>query len=294
MPPHSIQSAFYIIGDQVGMTNYSEMKTEYFTRIKISTIIVAAVGILMVISSFKLIPGATSSLISYLLLNLGGLFIFGGTYTFISELYLRKKYTVQMESMLSNALKELTFCQNVFDYGMHDVIKVYTNNKLIERIKKSKEVKMVVIRNASFFEYYSPELKDLIINNGFKLELFFLNPESDVLPVVSKRFLDASKDDLADKTKHLVQDIKKRIYDELPDGLKGNIQLSYYELYPAYSAYLFDNHEMWFVPYFFRQEKRPVPIFIFSDQTKIESTEIYKDIEAVLQSSKEVKLEELG
>ncbi|WP_319408812.1 hypothetical protein [uncultured Desulfosarcina sp.] len=276
------------------MTNYSEKKVEYFTRIKISTIIVAAVGVLMVIVSFKFIPGSTSSLISYLLLNLGGLFIFGGTYTFISELYLRKKYTVHMESMLSNALKEFTFCQNVFDYGMHNVIKVYNNNILIERIKKSKEVKMLVIRNASFFEYYSPELKDLIIHNGLKLELFFLDPESDVLPIVSKRFLDTSKNDLTDKTKYVVQYIKNRIYDELPDDLKSNVKLSYYELYPAYSAYIFDDYEMWFVPYFFRKEKRPVPIFIFSDQTKIKSTEIYKDIIAVMQKSKEVKFVELG
>jgi len=47
--------------------------------------------------------------------------------------------------------------------------------------------------------------------------------------------------------------------------------------YPLYSAYLFDNIELWYIPYHYRKNWHPIPVFVY--RRNISGLEVYKDLE---------------
>jgi len=181
-----------------------EAKKVHSLYIIIATMIVAFVGIIMIICGFKGSVDSKPLIFPYLLLNLGGLLVFGSTYTFINELYLKKKFTKHLQLFLEQAIDKATFSRAISDYGISNVLRVFTREDLLERIKKSKNVLMLVIRNAEFFDVYCPELFELIKSNNLKMQLLFLNPNSKVLPIVARKFLSTTPEQLSARSKQVV------------------------------------------------------------------------------------------
>ena len=254
-------------------------------KIIIASVVLGAIGIILILTSYK-IGDANAKLYSYLSLNLGGLFLISGAYSLISELYLKKNFAEQIQVSINRKLERIENVESISNVGLSKIEDVFQKEKLIERIKVSKKVVMFSLINHDFFNTYAPELKDLIENNGLTLNINLFNYQSDSLQVVLNRFGKNDADNLSENIKHvLAYHLKERIHDQLSPEKTNNINVKLFDRHPTYSAYLFDDEEYWFVPVFYRKERRPVPVFIFNNNSKIRNTEFYKDLCAIEESS---------
>ena len=171
---------------------------------------------------------------------------------------------------------------SIKEFGLTKVFHKFTPDILMERIRHSEKVTMLIIRNATFFTKYADELKELIIKNDFKFTAVMLNPASFVPRLLTGKFGDLTEHGLTKSIKDVINNIlRENIFVDLPVEKRGNIRVKLSDIFPAYSGYIFDDNEMWFSPYFFRPSRMPVPIFIFNDAARLKGNEIFLDIRAM-------------
>jgi hypothetical protein len=169
--------------------------------------------------------------------------------------------------------------KTIADFGLSSIQSKFSIDVLIKRIEKSNDVLMLVIRNAHFFKEYSSKICKYIINRDLHLTILMLNPSSYTPHLLVTKFYDISNQGLSQSIKDVINLlIKGEIYNKLPENCKENIKVRLSEIFPVYSAYIFDDEEVWFVPYFFRPYRNPVPVFVLKGKDKIKNNEIYLDI----------------
>lgn len=87
--------------------------------------------------------------------------------------------------------------------------------------------------------------------------------------------------------------LKGHIYQNLTPEKKGNLVARLYDDLPVYPAYVLAEDELWCIPYHFRHDCRPIPVFVLKDKERIKDRKLYQDLKEVKSNklSKGIQLE---
>jgi hypothetical protein len=242
-------------------------------------IIAVLLGIFGIVLSYFLIK-LLHPLIGYLALNLGGLLAFSAAYTLLSEFLLRRDFAKEMSNSIDEKLESVKLHESIVRSGLSEIFESFTDEILLQRLMDAGKVKMMVLRSNSFFRKNNRILKEKI-SKGLKLEILLPNTRNpELMALLAKKFTDNNHDphDLANSIADCVNNwLRSRIWDGLAADAKTRLIIYLGDNYPVYSAYVFDEKELWYIPYQHRKDWQPIPVFVFKDN--IQDLELFKDID---------------
>lgn len=241
--------------------------------------IVFAVGIVLIIwGSFsnKAEPGNVGALLA---LNFGGITFIGAAYTLISELLLKRDFARQLRASIDQRLEQTSLNDSIIKLGLNSVRENFELSHLWQRIEKANSVLSVTMRNSSFFRAYYDKILDRIIKEDAKFTFIMLDSNGKVISSVVKKFSGIDEDELRTSIQSTIDTfIKGYIFDKLPAEKKNNLIVRVFDEIPVYSAYLFDEEELWYIPFHFRHDYRPIPVFILKDSEQLKKSQLYEDL----------------
>ena len=258
-------------------SNIEEIKHDY--KLITVAVVFIFIGIILIVLSYYSNRDNPGNIRAFLYLNLGSLSVIGAAYNLVNDLFLKRNFARQIRLSIDNKLARISLDETIQKFGLHAIQHVFSKEALINRITSSSRVLMMIMRNAEFFRYYCPEIRERIMRNDLRLTILMLSHSSQAISLLTRKFKDASKEALSASIKDVINIfIRGQIYDKLPEKCKNNLRLHLFDQFPVYSAYIFDDEEVWFVPYYFRSFKRPVPVFVLRGRSLVQENEIYRDI----------------
>jgi hypothetical protein len=144
----------------------------------------------------------------------------------------------------------------------------------------------VITRSGHFFSGNYDKLAARI-EKGFSFTVVLPNPKNpELMQLLYKKFTDANTpDELAVSIAKVINHwLKGKIFDALGREAKPRLKVYLSDKYPLYSAYTFDQRELWYIPYQYREDTQTIPVFVMRES--FEGTEIYKDLKALIEKSK--------
>lgn len=263
-------------------------------KLLIVATVVLALGIILIIwgcFSNKSQPGNIGALLA---LNFGGIVCIGAAYTLISEFFLKRDFTRQLRASIDQRLEQTSLNESIIKLGLNSIRENFELSQLWQRIEKANSVLIVAMRDSSLFRMYYDKILHRIVKENAKFTIILLDPDGEVITSVVRKFSDIGEDELRTSIRNTKDTfIKSCIYDKLPEDKKGNLVLRLYDDVPVYSAYLFDEEELWYIPYHFRHDYRPIPVFILKDNEQLKGSQLYEDLNELKSDtlSKEVAFE---
>ena len=234
-----------------------------------------------------------SPFLSYLTTSLGGLFVFGASYTLLSEGFLRRNFSQEMHEAIDSKLRSAQNSQTISEAGLSEVVSVFSHHALHERVKRAQSVKMVVVKNSIYFREYRESLRERI--SGGQLDLEVLVPsvtDESLMELVARRYEEFT--DGAQLAKSIADGVdvwlKEKIYAELPQNSRERLRIYLSTLSPLYSAYQFDRDEIWYIPYHCRMGRLGIPVYVYRSIS--EQLPIYRDLHYMFQSAQAWNLDE--
>ncbi len=261
----------------------------------IVAIIFLFLGVIAIITSYflnKLFPGSIGA---FLCLNLGALVTMGAAYNLISESFLKRNFAKQIRKSIDRKLERLSLDETIQEFGLDSIQQPFSISILMDKISSSEDVLMLAVKNEAFFSTYSSRLRKQISDGDLKLTILILNPSSRIFDTFTPtKFPCDGREKESSRFKDVINElIKKQIYDKLPSVFKSNVKLYLFEEFPLYSVYVFDDEELWFIPYFYQHHPVPTPVFVFKGKQLLKNNEIYKDVQVMLREiNKEYNLDE--
>lgn len=259
----------------------------------VATVVLALAIILIIWGCFsnKSQPGNIGALLA---LNFGGIVCIGAAYTLISEFFLKRDFTRQLRASIDQRLEQTSLNESIIKLGLNSIRENFELSQLWQRIEKANSILIVAMRDSSLFRMYYDKILHRIVNENAKFTIILLDPDGEVITSVVRKFSDIEEDELRTSIRNTKDTfIKGCIYDKLPEEKKGNLVLRLYDDVPVYSAYVFDEEELWYVPYHFRHDYRPIPVFILKDNEQLKGSQLYEDLNELKSDtlSKEVAFE---
>ena len=244
-------------------------------------IICILAGLMLILVGFFVSDPASSyhnKFLSYLCTNLGGLLVFGASYTLISEAFLRREFAKEMRRAIDDRFRQSRINHTIIDSGLVKILPSFSHYELHDRVERAQSVRMIVIKNYIYFREYREPLRERIREGQLNLEVLMPDPrDRDGVAVTARRYEEFNGVGLAASIAGCVDVwLKERIFDELPDDSKGRLSLHLSRQNPLYSAYLFDREELWYIPYHCRMGRHAIPVFVYRGID--ESLPIYRDV----------------
>jgi hypothetical protein len=219
---------------------------------------------------------------SFLALNLGGLLIFSAGYTLLTEFQLKRDFARDMSASIDEKLRTVELNRTIIDSGLTEILQRFSDELLSKRIAEAATVKMLVMRNDTFFRANHEELRARIAGGQFNLEVALPNPRNAALmTILSTKYSDLPD---ANRLGQSIADsantwLREQIWRKCDAQQRDRFRLRLSDTYPLYSAYLFDDKELWYIPYHQRKNWHPIPVFIY--RTNVKTLELYKDLQEV-------------
>jgi hypothetical protein len=247
-------------------------------KYRTSLIVVVSVLVGVVLLVFAYFTDQKQPFVSFLLLQFGGLLIFSAGYAALSDYFVRKNF----ERQVHDAIDFVRLDQSIKDAGLRRISAEFNNSELVNSIMESSSVLMLVLRSDGFFTGNYDQLMERLRDKRLNLAVMLPDPRNQsLMTLMSAKFSDYSKAaDLAESIKRVINVwLIQEMYGKLAPQCRSQIQLYLVSKYPLYSAYVFDHREMWYIPYHHRSNHQRIPTFVFGKT--FESTEVYKDLEAL-------------
>ena len=253
-------------------------KNCHFLLIIFFAILAFLIGVFLIIVGYFLNKDIPGNIWAFLALNLGALVSMGSAYTLLSELILKKDFAKQLRASIDQNLEQTELNKSILKLGLHSV-RNFEKSDLWQRIEKSDSVVMVAMRNNSFFKTYCNDLLNKIRNDNAKLTFILLDPDSSVIPSLVKKFSDLDESGLRETIRATINIfIRDNIYKKLPADKRNNLIVRKFDEMPVYSAYIFDNEELWYIPFHYRHDYKPIPMFILKGREIIKKSQLFKDL----------------
>jgi len=223
---------------------------------------------------------------SFLALNLGGLLIFSAGYTLLTEFQLKRDFAREMSASIDEKLRTVQLNRTIIDSGIAEILLRFNDELLSRRIAEASGVKMLVMRNDTFFRENHEELRTRIASGQLSLEVVLPNPRNgNLMALLSAKYSDLPD---ANRLGHSIAEsantwLREQIWQRCDPRPTDRFRLRLMETYPLYSAYLFDDKELWYIPYHHRQNWHPIPVFIY--RGNIKTLELYKDLQEVFRTN---------
>lgn len=262
------------------MKNRADEDLHSYKLLLVASIVLAIAVILIILGCYsqKNNPGNIRALLE---LNFGGIVFIGAAYSLVSEFFLKKDFAKQLRASIDQRLEKTSLNESIIKLGINCIRKDFALSELWQRIENANSVLIVAMRDSSLFRGYYDKILQKIKDGNTKFTIILLNPEGQIIPSIVKKFSGMKEDELRESIRNTINTfIKSCICDKLPEDKKQNLTLRLYDEVPVYSAYLFDNEELWYIPYHFRHDYRSIPVFILKDneQGAIKESELYKDL----------------
>jgi hypothetical protein len=137
---------------------------------------------------------------------------------------------------------------------------------------------MLVMRSESFFRRQGQSLLKWMTNRGLKIEVLLPDPNNLVLmEQLQAIYSTTNAQGLANSIASVVNLLREEIYSKLKDP--SQLSVSFHQGYPVYSAYLFDDRELWYFPYHYRANSSDkAPVFVYPDAKDVS---VYRDFKAL-------------
>jgi hypothetical protein len=190
---------------------------------------------------------------SFLAINLGGLFVFTASYTFFSEHWLKEDFARTLSSSIDEKLRTIRLHQSITDSGLSEVFEHFNSEELLRRIESASEVSMIVMRSSSFFRANHANLRERLAAGTLRLQVCLPDPRAhDLMDLLCRRYSDhPTATALAHSLLQCVNVwLREQIWAKLTSAEeRGRLIVRLHASCPLYSAYLFDNRELWYIPY---------------------------------------------
>lgn len=248
----------------------------------LATIAFAAGVVLLVIGFYTADPTSQyhQPFLSYILTNTGGILLFLTGYTLVNELFLKKHFAKQLSESIDRKLQQAELNESISKAGLKEVIQEFSNPILLRRMEEASSVLMLVMRSNTFLRRNHDHIRDMIAEGHLRLEMLLPDPANGhLMELLSVRYSDQDATGLSDSIKNVINTwIRAEIHEKLPDEARQRLTFRVCERYPLYSAYLFDDKELWYIPYHYRNDPQPLPVFVFRNRGTLRDLEIYKDL----------------
>lgn len=266
---------------------------EHSWKLLLAIVIALALAIISMVWAYGSNKAHPGNMPASLALSLGSLVFVGAAYTLASEFFLKRDFVRQLRISIDERVEQTRLNETISRLGLSSVHETFELAQLWRRMEGANTVLIAAMRDSSLFRMYYDQIRQHIVNNNAKFTVILLDPDGQVIPSVVRKFSDYDEVKLANSIRGTIDTfLKGYIYDKLPDDKKANLVLRLYDDLPVYSAYLFDEEELWYIPYHFRHDYRSIPVFVLTDKERVRQTQIYKDLSALRSDdlSKEVKL----
>jgi len=153
----------------------------------------------------------------------------------------------------------------------------FSDDQMLERLKSSTSVRMLVMRSESFFRKQAASLLLWMEQRRLRVEVLLPDPNNKVLMEQLQTVYNIDALALGTSIVRVVNLLRDQIYNKLTD--QRLLSISFHQCYPVYSAYLFDEQELWYFPYHYRANAPDkAPIFIYPHATELS---VYKDFKSM-------------
>ncbi len=153
----------------------------------------------------------------------------------------------------------------------------FSDDQMLERLKSATSVRMLIMRSESFFRKQAALLLQWMEQRRLSVEVLLPDPNNKVLMEQLQTVYNIDALGLATSIVKVVNLLRDQIYNKLTDPRL--LSLSFHQCYPVYSAYLFDEQELWYFPYHYRANAPDkAPIFIYPHATELS---VYKDFKGM-------------
>lgn len=207
--------------------------------------------------------------------GLGSVLIFTIAYTIYSDIKLSSNLVSSVERIL---LEKLNLADVSKKYGFYNIVD-FNKKRLLERIEKSKKCEYIVLYSLNFFEHHWESLEGHSQNNS--ISFFIINPDdSTSLESLEKSFEGKTKENI----KESVLCAQSIICTKICKAQKlTNVNLSFVDSIITYSAYIFDDEELWFCPRHSAKGKNEGVVFEFKGN--LEDNIFFKDAKKLISQS---------
>ncbi len=154
----------------------------------------------------------------------------------------------------------------------------FVSERLNERLEQSESARMFVMRNNSWFASRREWLMERIKNGRLELEIILPEPSNKNLMTQLRSMYgqDLSSEALAQSIRAVIARLLL-MRAALPADRKDKLRIVTHEYYPPYSAYLFDDSELWYIPY--HRIAHKLPVFVYS--RSLNTLPIYEDFRSL-------------
>jgi hypothetical protein len=165
--------------------------------------------------------------------------------------------------------------------GRPDAVQqAYSQDRLFERIENSSSVLMLVMRSETMFREKIAWLAERIRAGRLTLEITLPDPHNSVLMNQLCTIYKDDADELARSIEKVINGILGDTHQSLPKERHGALCVRVHKSYPLYSAYLFDDEELWYIPYHHRPHGAlPLPVFVY--KRELSRLAVYKDLRSL-------------
>jgi hypothetical protein len=250
----------------------------YRTAISVSLSVVGGVLLL----TFGYFTDKSHPFMSFILLQFGGLLVFSAGYTAFSDYFVRKNFEEQVRASIDFVRLD----QSIKDAGLVRWVDRFNQGDLEASLGTSASVLMLVLRSDHFFDSAGDGLRDRMQRGELKLTVMLPNPRNRALMLLmAKKFSNLDgPEDLATSIQRVINVwLRSRIYARLSSDRQQQLTVKLIDKYPLYSAYQFDQRELWYIPYHHRDNHQPTPVLVFG--RGFERAAVYQDISALLNES---------
>jgi hypothetical protein len=256
-------------------TNRTEEKYKYIMLV----IIFVLVGIALLIWGYFL--DKSHPFISFLMLQIGALLIFGAGYTAISDYVLRQNFY----QIIRENVDIVKLDSTIKAFGLMEIQSSFSSDKLRAEVADSCSVRMLVLRSNTFITSSYDAIRERMLTSSFSLSLILPNPHKmDLMTLLAPKFSDDNTaEKLSEKIQTVVRILKQEIHDKLKDEQRSQLKVYYVDKYPLYSAYEFDQRQFWYIPYHHRKDKQQLAVFVFGQP--FNNVPVYMDFEALIQEA---------
>lgn len=190
---------------------------------------------------------------------------------------------LQLKAIFAEVHVAVGLSKSLSEQGLVDCFYPFTEHAVLERMKRASNMTMFAMRGRGFFTQNYDFLRKWI-GDGGTLTIVLVNPEGDHTAGIARKFTGLGDNDVASSIDHVLQHfIKAQIFEKLSANRRSALSVYLTDLHPPYSAYLFDDEELWYIPYHARKDKRPLPVYVFKrSRGSATGKHIFEDFDALI------------
>jgi hypothetical protein len=144
---------------------------------------------------------------------------------------------------------------------------------LKNRLEHTRRLRMLVMRSSHWFATNREWLMQRMRDGKLEMEILLPEPANDNLMTELRSMYDnLTPSALAESIRAVIARLLL-MRAALPADLKDKLRIATHEYYPPYSAYLFDDDELWYIPY--HRKAGQLPVFVYSKPLK--NIAVYED-----------------